>query len=564
MKKLSALCAILLIAVIASAPATPAASASDGAADTIYVNGKILTVDADFSIAEAVAVKGGRIVETGANDAVKKLAGSGTKTVDLGGKTVMPGMMDTHLHFMRYGLTTLQINCMDASKEYILGEIKSKAGNLGDKNLWIRGRGWNQELWADPVFPSKEDIDKVVAENPVALVRSDNHALWANSRALLLAGITKETKDPEGGVIHRGPDGEPTGILVDSAMDLINQKIPDWAESEQEMAYLWADKVYSSVGLTTVADAGDDANIPLIKKLIQDNKINTRIYAVLDKKTADKWFEEGKKPEIGLFDERMTIRAIKLKADGALGSRGAKLMADYSDKEGVTGNTLITAKDLLRYSKKCDELGFQLNIHAIGDKTGRDAVDVIEASVKSGRNDGNERRHGIVHAQVVSMSDLPRFGKLNILALMQPVHATGDMQMAETRLGPWRILGAYAWQTLINQRALVAGGSDSPNDYIEPLYGIHALVTRQNKDNLPTGGWYPQERISLEDAIRAYTINAAYAFFAEGEKGSIEKGKLADFVVLTQDIMTVPNEDIHKIEVEKTIIGDKVVFERGA
>ncbi|MDR1916358.1 MAG: amidohydrolase, partial [Synergistaceae bacterium] len=551
MKKLLALCCAMLVLAASSA-----AFAADNTVDTIYVNGKILTVDDDFSIVEAVAVKGGKILETGTNDSIKKLAGGSTKTIDLGGKTMMPGMMDTHLHFMRYGLTTLQINCMDRSKEYILNEIKTKADNLGDKNLWIRGRGWNQELWAEPVFPNKADIDKVVSANPVVLVRSDNHAIWVNSKALELAGITKATKDPEGGVIQRDSKGEPSGILVDSAMDLVNSHIPGWAESEQEMAYLWADKVYSSVGLTTVADAGDDANIPLIRKLIQDNKVNTRVYAVLDKRTADEWFAAGKKPEIGILNDRLTIRAVKLKADGALGSRGAKLMADYSDEKGVTGNTLISKEELLEYGKKCDELGFQLNIHAIGDKTGRDAIDVIETSIKSGKNDGNVRRHGIVHAQVVSMADLPRFGKLNILALMQPVHATGDMPMAGTRLGPWRILGAYAWQTLINQGALVAGGSDSPNDYIEPIYGIHALVTRQNKDNLPTGGWYPQERTSLEDAIRIYTINAAYAFFAEDVKGSIEKGKVADFVVLSGDIMTAPNEDIHKIEVERTIIGD--------
>jgi predicted amidohydrolase YtcJ len=554
----------LIFAIAVFAAAFPLASAllAADSADTLYVNGKVLTVDGKFSVVSAVAVKGGKIIGTGTDADMRALAGDSAKVVDLGGRTMMPGMMDTHLHFMRYGLTTLQINCIDKTKEYILGEIKAKADNLGDANLWIRGRGWNQELWAEPVFPAALDIDAVVPSNPVALVRSDNHALWVNSKALQLAGITKDTKDPDGGSIMRGPDGEPTGILVDAAMDMVNSKIPGWSDAEQEMAYAWADKIYSSVGLTTVADAGDDANIPMLKRLAEEGKINTRLYEVLDKKTADLWFAEGRKPEVGLFGDRITIRALKLKADGALGSRGAKLMAEYSDNPGVTGNTLISRDELFKYAQRADELGYQLNIHAIGDRTSRDAIDAIESSVKSGGNDGNVRRHGIVHAQVISMADMPRMGSMKILSLMQPVHATGDMSMAETRLGSWRVLGAYAWRTLLDQGSLVAGGSDSPNDYIEPLYGIHALVTRQNKDSLPTGGWYPQERTTLEEAIRIYTINSAYAFFEEDLKGSIEPGKLADFVILSEDIMTIPAEDIHKIEILKTIIGDKVVYEK--
>lgn len=535
------------------------AAAADAAADTIYQNGKIITVDQKFSIQQAVAVKEGKIVAVGTNASMAKYKGASTKTVDLGGKTMMPGMMDTHLHFMRYGVKFLQIDCIDKSKEQIVAEVKDKAQAFGNSTSWVRGNGWNQELWDNPVFPDKKDLDAVAPNNPVALIRSDNHALWVNSKALAAAGITRDTKDPAGGIIHRDSQGEPTGILVDNAMSLVNDQIPPWTEAEKEMAYLAADKSYASVGLTTVADAGDDSDIPMLTKLYTEDKIFTRVYSELDRKTADVYLANNTPAEWGLLNDRLDIRSIKLKTDGALGSRGAQMMTDYSDMPGVTGNTLISKEELITYTQKADKLGYQLVIHAIGDRANRNALDAIEYSIAQGNKD-NKNRHSILHAQVLSMADIPRFGKLNVPALVQPVHCTGDMGMAETRLGPWRILGAYAWRSLMNQGIILAGGSDNPNDYLEPLYGIHAFVTRQNRDSLPVGGWYPQECLTVEEAIRAYTIDSAYIFFQEESKGSIEPGKLADFVVLSDDILTVPKEDIHKIQVVKTIIGDKEVY----
>ncbi len=549
----------LLVVCMAVTMLTTGAWAADGP-DAVYYNGKVVTVDADFSVAEAFAVQDGKFVAVGTNEAVKALAGTNTKLVDLGGKTVMPGLYDSHLHFMRYGLKFLQINCTDKSKEAILSEVKEKAEALGNTELWVRGNGWNQELWTNNAFPTKEDLDAVVKDNPVALIRSDNHTLWVNSKALELAGITKDTKDPDGGVIQRDASGNPNGILVDAAMGLVNAIIPAWSEEEKVMAYLAADKSYSQLGITTVDDAGDEIDIPLLKRLIGEGQVNTRVYAVLDKTKADQ-FLEAKTPAVsGLLDNHLSIRAIKLKADGALGSRGAKLMTDYSDKPGETGNTLISKEELAQYAEKALELGYQLHIHAIGDKTSRDALDVIEATVKSGKNPNNEQRFSVVHAQVESLSDIPRYGELNVPALMQPIHATGDMSMAETRVGAWRILGAYAWRSITDAGAIVAAGSDSPNDYLSPMYGIHAFVTRQNRDNLPTGGWYPQECLTLEEAIQAYTINGAYVNFEEDLKGSIEEGKLADFIILSDDILTINPQDIHTIEIENTFIGGKEVY----
>lgn len=528
-------------------------------ADTVYQNGKVVTLDDQNTIATAIATKDGLILLVGTDQEMRSVIGPQTQVVDLKGKTLVPGFIDTHLHFMRYGLKFLQIECMDKSKEAILSEVKGQAETL-PVGTWIRGNGWNQMLWDVPEFPVAQDLDQVAADYPVALIRSDNHALWVNTKALEIAGITKDTPDPEGGKILRDSAGNPTGILVDSAMNLVNSKMPSWSEADMERAYLAADRSYSKLGLTTIHDVGDNVNVPLLKKMISTNQIHTRVYEVLDPATSKIWLEEGRKPEISLYNDHLTIRAVKIKSDGALGSRGALMFEDYSDAPGVRGNQLVSEEEMVKIGQRAYDLGYQVSAHAIGDKANRNVLNAFERVLTANGADNAKIRFNLIHAQILKPEDLPRFAELKVPALLQAIHATGDMNMAEDRIGPKRILGAYAWRDLIDSGALIAGGSDSPNDYLSPIYGIHAFVTRQNHKNEPVGGWYPNQRITRMEALEAYTKNAAYISFEEDKKGTLEKGKYADFIVLSDDVLTMPAEDIWKIEILHTIIGGKEVY----
>jgi predicted amidohydrolase YtcJ len=361
----SLLCLLILVLVPTMMPMS--SFADKVYADAIWYNGKIVTLDKASHVYQAIAVKDGKIVAVGSVNSIKAYVNQTTKQYDLKGKTVIPGMIDTHLHFMRYGLTFLQIGCTDKSKEWILDQVKKMADETDD-TLWVRGSGWNQMIWSNPVFPTAADLDAVSGGNPVILTRSDNHTLWVNSKAMELAGITKDTPDPAGGSIGRDAAGNPTGILVDTAMNLVNSVVPDWSKQEVEKAYIIADQMYSKVGLTTVHDAGDKVDLDILKKLISEGKIKTRVYEVLDKTTVTPRLERGEKPEIGLYNNHLTIRAMKLKSDGALGSRGAYMLSDYSDAPGVTGNCLIPKEELKEYCRKALELGYQVDIHAIGDK----------------------------------------------------------------------------------------------------------------------------------------------------------------------------------------------------
>ena len=554
-RKLAWILALMLIIATLAVPSFAAVEE----ADTIWYNGKIVSMNGSKGIYQAVAVKGDRILAVGTNEQIKKLVGKSAVMNDLKGKTVIPGMIDTHLHFMRYGLTFLQIKCNNMDKEWILEEVEKLADQSDDK-LWVRGSGWNQMLWGNPIFPTARDLDAVSGGNPVILTRSDNHALWVNSKALELAGITKDTPDPQGGQILRDGNGNPTGILIDTAMDIVKKVVPDWSKEEVAKAYTLADQMYSKLGLTTVHDAGDKVDLEVLKQLISESKINTRIYEVLDKPTATEFLAKGIKPEVGSYNNHLTIKGIKLKTDGALGSRGAWMLSDYSDAPGVTGNSLIPKDEVKDFARKALDLGYQIGAHAIGDRANREVLNAFEEVFKERKITNNPNRFYMVHAQVLSLQDIPRLGQLGIPASMQPVHATGDMNMAETRLGPWRILGAYAWRALKDQGVVLTGGSDSPNDYVEPIFGIHSAVTRTDKYSLPTGGWYPEHKLSREEALEMYTTNAAWLGFEENLKGSIEKGKLADMVILSEDIMTMPEKDVWKAVPLQTIVGGKIVY----
>lgn len=528
-------------------------------ADIIWYNGNVISMDKSNGVYEAVAVKGDKILAVGSTRQIKKLAGSATVQHDLKGKTIIPGMIDTHSHFLRYGLTFFQIRGDKKQKQVILNEVKQKA-NATDGNLWIRGTGWNHMQWETPVLPTAKDLDAVSGGNPVILMRADNHCLWVNSKALELAGITKNTPDPEGGKIIRDKNGNPTGILIDSAMNLVKKIVPDWSKAEIEKAYIMADTMYSKVGLTTLHDGGELTDFEVLKKLISEGKVNTRIYALLDVYQTPKFFDQGIRPEIGLYNNHLTIRAIKIKSDGGVGSRGALMFSDYSDAPGVVGSCLVPKEEIKKLCRRALDLGYQVSTHAIGDKSNRIALDAYEEIFKERSLVGNPERFNIVHAQVVSMGDIPRFGQLKVPAIINPSFVQTGFNMAAIRLGPWRILGAYAYRSLADHGTFLSAGADSPNDILEPIFGMYSAITRTDKNSLPTGGWYPAERLTRQEALELYTTHGAWIGFEENLKGSLEKGKLADMVILSDNIMTMPTKDIWKCTPVNTIIGGKIIY----
>ncbi|MGL5935806.1 MAG: amidohydrolase [Cetobacterium sp.] len=527
--------------------------------DLIFTNGNIITMSNSKDIQEAIAIKDGKIYKIGTNENISKLSSNKTQNINLNGKTIIPGLVDTHLHFLRYGLTFYQIRGNGKSKKDILNEVKSKSTLTGN-NVWIRGRGWNETIWETPELPLAKDLDLVSKDNPVVLFRSDNHAIWVNSIALELAGINKNTKDPDGGNILRDKNGNPTGILIDSAMNLVLDKVPELSEEELINAYITADKEYSKMGLTTIFDAGDDISISLVQKLLKEQKIKTRVNVILDPKTTEKYISEQKRAIPSLLNDKMAITGFKIKYDGALGSRGAYMLEEYSDQKGNFGNRLMSTEKLDQLINDAYELGYQPHIHAIGDKANREVLNSYQKIFKQKNKTNSELRYGIVHSQILSPEDIKRYKELDIIAIMQPIHATSDMNMAEDRVGSERIKGAYAWKTLKDNNVTIVGGSDSPNDYVEPLYGIHAAVTRKDHKNLPKDGWYANESLDVYSALEIYTKNPAYLWRMEDKLGTIEEGKYADLVIFNENLLNIPKDDIWKIQPVMTLINGEIVY----
>ncbi|MCQ9627303.1 amidohydrolase [Cetobacterium somerae] len=529
--------------------------------DIIFTNGNIITMKNSKDIQSAIAIKDGKIFKVGSDENILKLSSEKTKKIDLEGKTIIPGMVDTHLHFLRYGLTFYQIRGNGKTKEEIVEEVKTKSTLIGNKD-WIRGRGWNETTWKNPELPLAKDLDIASQNNPVVLFRSDNHAIWVNSKALELAGITKNTKDPEGGNILRDKDGNPSGILIDSAMNLVLDKLPELSEEELEKAYITADKEYSKMGLTTVFDAGDDISIPLVEKLLKENKIKTRVNVVLDPKTTEKYITKKVMAKDSMINDKMAITGFKIKYDGALGSRGAYMLEEYSDQKGNFGNKLMTTEKLNQLVNDAYDLGYQPHVHAIGDKANKEVLDSFEKLFKEKNKDNTELRYGVVHSQILSPEEIKRYKELDIIAIMQPIHATSDMNMAEDRVGSERIKGAYAWKTLKDNGVIITGGSDSPNDYVEPLYGVHAAVTRKDHKNLPVDGWYPEEALDVYSSLEIYTKNPAYLWKMEKKLGTVEEGKYADLVILNENILTIPKDDLWKVKPVMTLINGEVTYHK--
>jgi len=547
---------LFLAATLALAPTADA----QPTADYVVHNATVYTVDANEPKAEAFAVRGDRFVMVGAEATVLN-AYPDAERIDAGGRTIVPGLIDAHVHLMGLGRSLLQANLIGApSKDAVMDTLKAFAADLPE-GAWLQGRGWDQNDWPSAGFPTRQDLDAAFPDRPIYLERVDGHAGWVNTAAIEQT-VGMETlqgmDDPEGGSIRRDDDGVPTGILIDAAAGLVTNEIPEYSNERLDDALRRALDRTAQHGLTSVHDAGvSRADVERYQRFIAEDRFPVRMYAMIGGRgdTFDYFCREG---TIATGD-RLRVQSVKLYVDGALGSRGAALLDDYSDDAGNRG-LLMKQPDVLRQDvMDAVRCGFQVNIHAIGDRGNRVTLDAYEAAFDSlGTGIG---RHRVEHAQILHLDDLPRFADMDVIASMQPTHATSDMPWAGDRLGDDRLEGAYAWRSLEQSGAHLAFGSDFPVEDVDPIEGFHAAVTRQDADNLPEGGWLPQETVSRETALHAFTLGAAYAAFQEQEIGSFEAGKKADFVILSQDIMQVPDEDLLDTQVIATYIDGRPVYE---
>lgn len=534
-------------------------------ADLVLHKGVIHTVDQNNTSAQAVAVKGDRIVFVGSNQDVQKWISPHTQVIDLESKTVTPGLIDSHYHFQGVGKREYDLNLDGCtSLEELLARLQNwtAARPAGE---WLTGRGWMEEDWPVKQFPTRRDLDRVAADWPVYLNRADGHMAVVNSKALEIAGITRATLNPPGGGILKDSNGEPNGLLVDRAMGLVTKHIPTSSREFQEKYAIKANDVALAYGLTTIHDAGSGwETINLWKSLYGQDKMQIRIYGYIRGPGADVDTLLHGAPEIGLFNNRLTIRGIKISADGALGSRGAALLEKYSD-ENTAGLILFGDDEIYPVIKTATEKGLQMAIHAIGDRANRKVLDFYEQALNEVPAEARKiraPRHRIEHAQIVEPSDLLRFAKLGVLPSMQPSHAIGDLHFAIRRLGLERMSGAYAWRTLIDLGNIIPGGSDAPVEEGNPMIEFYAAVTRKDTTGFSAEGWHPELKMTRLEALKSLTLWGAYAAFEEDLKGSIEVGKLADFAVLDRDLMTEPEESLFRIQNVMTIVGGKVVYDR--
>lgn len=483
----------------------------------------------------------------------------GAQVIDLGGKTVIPGLIDSHAHLAGLAQSFTRANLVGAkSKAEVLDRLREFERGLTEGD-WLLGRGWDQNDWPEQAFPNRHDLDAAFPDRAVWLRRIDGHAGWANSRAIAEADrdLSGDWQEP-GGFIHRDEQGQATGIFIDKAMNTIEMAVPPDSPELMNKALDLATQAMVSQGLTGVHEAGTSLELlQLYRKKIAAGAMPIRIYAMADGMNAAlDWLCEN-----GPFYDpsgRLLMRSVKLYADGALGSRGAALLQDYSDDPGNQGLMFMQAQTIDDKLRRILSCGLQVGTHTIGDRANREMLDALERVIPEFPD--NPGRHRLEHAQILDSADIPRFAELEVIAAMQPTHATSDMYWADERLGDSRILGAYAWQSLVRSGARLALGSDFPVEAVNPMLGIHAAMTRQDLEGWPEGGWLPQESLSREQAIRGFTIDAAYAGFMEDHIGSLETGKKADFIVLEKDIMQIPPEAIPTLKVEQTWVDGKRVF----
>ena len=558
--------ALLVVAVLSVAAPAKSAVPGPGAvpADLVLTNGVVHTVDPARPRAEAVAVRGNRIVFVGGTVEARALVGPGTRVVDLRGRTVVPGFNDAHAHLLGIGFARLDVDLMGTRSysEVVQRVAAAAAGRRPGE--WIRGRGWHEGKWEAPGpgsvrgFPTHHALSDATPHNPVVLDRADGHAILANARAMAAAGISRSTRPPAGGEIVRNAAGEATGVFVDRAESLVAP--PPRAPEEVRRALGLAMDECVARGVTSLSDAGASLDtLALYREVAAAGGLRTRLYVMAEGLPTMRALG---RPLTGLGGGMLDVRAVKLYADGALGSRGAALLEPYEDDPGNVGLLVTPPEGLLEVARFALAHGFQVATHAIGDRANRATLDAYETA--QGESPAvKDPRFRIEHAQVLDAADIPRFGKLGVLASMQGIHCPSDRPWAPRRLGDARIAeGAYAWRKLLDAGARILNGTDAPVEDLDPIQNFHATVARRDASGRPPGGFDPDQRLTRAEALRTMTLDAAYGGFAEGEKGSIEVGKLADLVVLSQDILSVPDDDLMKTEVLATIVDGRVL--RGA
>jgi hypothetical protein len=557
--------ASFLVALLSAFILSPATT-KPTPADLVFKNGNIYTVNELQPQAEAVAVKGDRIIFVGSNQNVQKYVGKNTRVIDLGGRTMVPGMTDAHHHLSGVGFRELTLNLEGLrSLEEFLAKVKERVDQK-HSGEWVTGRGWIETFWSPAVFPTRWDLDKIAPNNPVFLDRADGHGAVANSAALKIAGVDKNTPSPFGGEVSKDKQsGEPNGMMLDAAQDLVQRHIPRTTAADAERAIILGVKRDIELGWTQVQDPGGSfAEVELFKKLHDEGKIKLRIYKALSApgKEAERLLRDG--PIIGADDYHLTMRTLKLYADGSLGSRSAALLQPYSDKPDTSGFLTIKEEELQPLLREALRKGIQIETHAIGDRGNRFILDQYEKAMNAVPKSEwkiKEPRWRVEHSQIVNPADIPRFAKLGIIPSMQPSHAIGDLHFAPKRLGIARLAGAYAWQSFIKSGSIVPGGSDAPVERGEPMIEFYAAVARKDLKGFSGEGWHPEEAATREQALRMFTAWPAYAAFEENLRGSIALAKLADFTVLSADIMKIPEMEILQTRCVMTVIGGEIVYE---
>jgi predicted amidohydrolase YtcJ len=551
---------ILLVLCLCAAPTH--------AADTLYFNANIHTMDAAQPRAESMLVRDGKIDSLGPLEALEQRADPKAKRIDLKGNTLLPGLIDAHGHLQGLGAFGMGRLDLSAARSFsdVVGAVKEQVARA-KPGEWVLGGRWDHESWPEKVLPTHASLSSISPNNPVWLRRVDGHAGIANAEAMKLARISGNTGSPAGGEVIKDNAGEPTGVLIDNAMGLLDKALPDESATTADML-LKAQEMCFSVGLTSVHDMGlSPQEVAVYKQLEADGRLKLRVYALVSSFYAMRYFEEQ-----GVYlGDRLTVRAAKAYMDGAMGSRGAWMLEPYADRpvddagKPYTGLSVSEPAFIEDLAKHGLEKGYQVCVHAIGDRGNREVLDAFEralsqAPTSSGPQAHPDRRFRIEHAQLLSPSDIPRFASLGVIASMQPTHCTSDMRWVDVRVGPERANGAYAWASLLRSGAIIAGGSDFPVESHNPFLGLYAAVTRKNLDGKPEDGWHKEERVTREEALRMFTCSAAYAAFMEDSIGRLAPRMQADFIVIDRDIMNCGGKDIPGTRVLRTVVAGETVF----
>ena len=531
-------------------------------AEIILTNGHIYTIDKTFSTASAVAVGNGKIMCVGSDDEVKKYLGNRTKNIDLKGHTVLPGIIESHMHMQAYGLKLLNIDCFGKTKAEILNEVKAAYKSIR-QGQWITGAGWNETGWEDKQLPVKQELDEIAPDVPIYIARVCGHLAWVNSAALAAAGINESTTEPAGGEIHRDAAGNATGILVDTAASLVQDRIPAIEEAMLEKAYMLAQDDFLKHGITSIHDLAlsslyDYGTVEFISGMYRKGVMKISINSYISADNAERAYTVG--PIAGAFGGKYSMKGVKVFTDGSLGARSAWMLEEYSDRPGHFGNCRYTDGELYDLMAAARKNGFQIATHAIGDAANRQVISAYERILRDFPEPADHRSR-IEHAQIIKRDDVKRLLALGIIPSMQFVHCTSDKEMTEERIGAERLGDAFPWRSFIDGGAIIPGGADAPVELVSPFHGIYAAVTRKDRSGRPEGGWRPEQKITRAEAIKAFTIWGAYAAFEEGIKGSIEAGKIADFTIIDRDVMNCPEDEIKDISVIATILGGETAYD---